>query len=51
LLRRELPDPWPSGSPQRNAVEADLAKLIDLRTKSAEISPNRDPTLKALVAE
>jgi hypothetical protein len=35
----------------RNTVEADLAKLLDLRAKAAKISPQRDPKLKVLVVE
>ncbi|HZR77009.1 helicase-related protein [Bradyrhizobium sp.] len=35
----------------RKAVEADLAKLMDLRAKAAKISPQRDPKLKVLVRE
>jgi Helicase conserved C-terminal domain len=35
----------------RTAVQADLDKLVDLRTSAAKISPDRDPKLKALVIE
>ena len=35
----------------RKAVEADLTKLIDLRTNAEKVSPQRDPKLKVLVAE
>lgn len=35
----------------RKAVEADLAKLSDLRAKAAKIAPHRDPKLKILVIE
>jgi hypothetical protein len=35
----------------RTAVEADLAKLLDLRTKAAIVTPQRDPKLKVLVTE
>jgi hypothetical protein len=35
----------------RKAVEADLHKLLELRKKAAEISPENDPKLKALVIE
>ena len=35
----------------RKAVEADLDKLVGLRAKAEKVSPERDPKLKALVAE
>jgi hypothetical protein len=35
----------------RKAVEVDLTKLVDLRTKAEKVSPQRDPKLKVLVAE